>query len=218
MIGNFIDRLKQVIESGLPGAEAHAAMAPATRQVKQFDPADYPDARRAAVMLLFYPVADQVFFVLIKRPAYNGVHSAQVSFPGGGVEKNDTDMAFTALRETEEETGVDRSSITVISSLSNVYIPPSNFFVFPVVGFCDHRPQFFPDKNEVDYLIETPVDILLEEAIKGTVRIDRKDISFDAPCYYIQEEAVWGATAIILSEVEWLVRRVREEEVLRKIE
>lgn len=208
MIKEFADRLYQLLIGELPGSEAHRVMAPVTRQIQSFVLSDFPDAKVAAVMILLYPKQDSIFLALIKRPDYSGVHSGQVSFPGGKSEDSDIDYQFTALRETEEEIGVKASLIQVIGQLSNVYIPPSNFFVFPFVGFVDHSPQFLPDENEVDYMIEFPVNTLLDPAIKSTVKINRPEVTFDAPCYLINGHTVWGATAIILSEFEFLLKQM----------
>lgn len=204
MIEQFVHRLQDRIQSGLPGILAHRTMAPATRQLKNFDENDYPDAKKGAVLVLFYPVADAVHMVFIKRPSYDGVHSGQVAFPGGKIEEGET-PAVAALRETREEIGVAENTITVFAQLSNLYIPPSNFFVFPFLGFTSQRPQFLPDKNEVEYLIESPVEIILDPSIKGMMEIERPDGVMQAPYYLISDQKVWGATAIILSELEFLL-------------
>ena len=208
MIKGFTSRLYQLLTGDLPGMLAHQVMAPVTRPLKAFDLTDYPDAKVAAVMILLYPKQDNIFLALIKRPYYSGVHSGQVSFPGGKSEDSDVDYQFTALRETEEEIGVKASLIQVIGQLSNVYIPPSNFFVFPFVGYLEHSPQFLPDANEVEYMIEFPVHTLLDPTIKSTVKIYRPEATFEAPCYLINGHTVWGATAIILSEFEFLLKQM----------
>ena len=208
MIKGFTSRLYQLLTGDLPGMLAHQVMAPVTRPLKAFDLTDYPDAKVAAVMILLYPKQDNIFLALIKRPDYSGVHSGQVSFPGGKSEDSDVDYQFTALRETEEEIGVKASLIQVIGQLSNVYIPPSNFFVFPFVGYLEHSPQFLPDANEVEYMIEFPVHTLLDPTIKSTVKINRPEATFEAPCYLINGHTVWGATAIILSEFEFLLKHM----------
>jgi len=209
MIETFANILSDKIKLGLPGLEAHKIMAPVARPIENFEEKDYPSAKKGAVLILFYPVLEEIFMVLIKRPSYDGVHGGQVSFPGGKVEETDKDTSFTALRETEEEIGVERSQIKIFGQLSNIYIPPSNFFVYPYLGLMKTKPDFFPDKNEVEYIIETPVNILLDQTNKSTININRKDINFEAPCYLINKHRVWGATAIILSELEFLLRNIK---------
>lgn len=208
MIETFSNILSEQIKLGLPGLDAHKIMAPVTRPIKNFEEKDYPNAKKGAVLILFYPVKEEIFMVMIKRPSYDGVHGGQVSFPGGKVELGDTDTSDTALRETEEEIGVERSNVKVFGQLSNIYIPPSNFFVHPYLGLINEKPDFFPDKNEVEYIIETPVNILLDQSIKSTMTINRPEIKFEAPCYLINKHKVWGATAIILSELEFLLMRL----------
>ncbi len=209
MIETFTNNLSEQIRSGLPGLDAHKIMAPVTRPIRNFEEKDFPLAKKGAVLILFYPVEDEIFMVLIKRPSYDGVHGGQVSFPGGKVEQMDTDSANTALRETEEEVGVRSSDIKIFGQLSNIYIPPSNFFVYPYLGFVKEKPIFFPDNKEVEYIIETPVNILMDQTIKSTIKINRNDINFEAPCYIINKHRVWGATAIILSELEVLMRDMK---------
>jgi hypothetical protein len=90
-----------------------------------------------------------------------------------------------------------------------VYIPPSNFFVFPFIGYTLETPVFAPDTNEVVYVIETPVEVLLDDSNKSVISIQRPDFKQDVPCYIIEGHTVWGATAIILSEFEWLLRKMQ---------
>jgi 8-oxo-dGTP pyrophosphatase MutT (NUDIX family) len=209
MIKDFSDRLYQLLMLGLPGAEAQKHMAPVNRLIQQFELKDFPNAKIGSVMILLYPKETSVHMALIKRPDYEGVHSGQISFPGGKAEPGDADEQYTALRETEEEIGVKAASIEVIGRLSNVYIPPSNFFVFPFIGYTLETPVFAPDTNEVVYVIETPVAVLLDDSNKSVISIQRPDFKQDVPCYIIEGHTVWGATAIILSELEWLLRKMQ---------
>lgn len=206
MIKAFADTFSNLLMGPLPGPLAHQKMAPLSRQVIHFNPADYPNAKIAAVLVLCYPKNGEITMVLTQRPNYDGVHSGQISFPGGKIEPGDNDELHTALRETEEEIGVLRQEIRVIGKLSNVYIPPSNFFVFPFVGIATSAPIFTPDSNEVAEIIEMPINTLLADSVKSTITINRPEAPFEAPCYDINGKKVWGATAIILSEVEWLLR------------
>lgn len=204
MIEQFAKRLSDRILSGLPGILAHRVMAPTSRQLKNFDENDYPGAKKAAVLILFYPEGENVHIVFIKRPSYDGVHSGQVAFPGGKIEEGETPRQ-AVLRETFEEIGINETEINLFGQLSNVYIPPSNFFVFPFLGYALKRPDFIPDLNEVDFIIESPVEIILDPSVKGIMEIERSGETVKAPYYLIQEEKVWGATAIILSELEFLL-------------
>lgn len=202
MIDAFVKKLKLRLQHGLPGIQAQQKMAPSVRLIKEFEEDEYPDAKKASVLVLFYPYKNEIYTVLMKRPDYAGVHSGQISFPGGKIESTDADAAAAALRETEEELGVHQSYITLIGNLSPVYIPPSNFFVYPFAAYVLQRPDFKPDEKEVAEIVETPVSIFSDVSIKGKQEIVRGDITFTAPYYKIGEYKVWGATAIILSELE----------------
>jgi len=204
-IETFAHDLKNRIAAGLPGIVAQQRMAPSIRQIKPFEEQEYPLAKKAAVLILLYPHKDAVYTVLMKRPDYVGTHSGQISFPGGKIEADDPDAAYTALRETEEEVGVRKEQVELIGKLSDIYIPPSDFFVYPYIGFTKQRPVFIPDSNEVAEVIETPVHIILDETIKGSEIITRNAVSFTAKYYRIQNYKVWGATAILLSELEMLL-------------
>ncbi|MBC8173605.1 MAG: CoA pyrophosphatase [Chitinophagales bacterium] len=201
----FIERLHDRLQKELPGITAQQRMAPSIRLIKAFEETEYGDAKKASVLILFYPYLHEIYTVLIKRAAYEGVHSAQIAFPGGKMEPEDIDRSYTALRETEEEIGVKKETIRLLGKLSDVYIPPSNFFVFPYIGWVPFRPEFTPDKNEVESVVETPVSVLRDQSIKGEQEIQRDDLKFKAPYYSINGHRVWGATAIILSELEMIL-------------
>lgn len=206
MIERFAAVLAERIREGLPGVEAHARMAPPSRTIRNFVPQDFPDGRIGCVMLLLFPYQDHVGIVLIQRPDYDGVHGGQVSFPGGKMEAGDADAYAAALRETEEETGVPAQNIAFIGKLSDVYIPPSNFFVHPFVGYVTEPPVFHPDPHEVASIIVMPLSTLLKDTAHSSMQILRPNLSFETPCYLYGEHRIWGATAIILSELEVIVR------------
>ena len=150
---NFIEKLKTRLNEPLPGSSAHDKMASETR-LKLKMPSPNEKTRESAVLILFYPSDNQVFIPLILRPQYDGVHGGQMAFPGGRAEKEDENLIRTALREAQEEIGVRVSDVTILGKLTKLYIPPSNFYVQPVVGFMARRPDFFPDPREVDKVIE----------------------------------------------------------------
>lgn len=196
----FIEKLKIRLQQPLPGAEAHSIMASETR-LKLKMPAPNERTRESAVLILFYPSDNQIFIPLILRPQYDGVHGGQMAFPGGRAEKEDENLVRTALREAQEEIGVRVSDIQILGKLTKLYIPPSNFYVQPVVGFMSHKPDFYPDPKEVDKVIEISI-----EEIKNPDIIDRKvlnvrGIEVDTPFYNILDTTVWGATAMMISEL-----------------
>jgi 8-oxo-dGTP pyrophosphatase MutT (NUDIX family) len=159
------------------------------------------DANIAGVLILMYPSEQCITLVFMKRSEYDGVHSGQISFPGGKKEEDDQDVMETAVREAEEEIGVNRRGINILGELTDLYIPPSHFRVTPTVAFTLSRPSFVPDPDEVAEIIEIKLpDLLSEDSLQ------RRDIdlgagfTINAPCYYINNHVIWGATSMILTE------------------
>jgi len=151
--------------------------------------------------------ASSIYTVLILRTSDHGVHSGQVSFPGGKKEESDRSLEDTALRETEEEIGIKKNDVKVIGHLSELYIPTSGFLVQPFVGYLNKKPLFHPDKNEVQKLIEVPLFLIMDDGIvkettilKSKTRNQKSEIRI--PYFDIHGEVVWGATAMILSELK----------------
>jgi 8-oxo-dGTP pyrophosphatase MutT (NUDIX family) len=177
-------------------------MAPTPVDEARFPIHDPPHARKGAVLLLLYPGEKGCAIPFIKRPTYVGFHSAQVSFPGGKWEDSDGNLETTALRETQEEIGVDGQKIDLIGHLSNLYIPPSNFLITPYIGYIQHRPEFHPHPREVERIIHCDFSILLDKKIRKKKSMTlRKEYTVLAPYFEIDQEVVWGATAMILSEL-----------------
>ena len=194
---NIILKLK---DYDLPGHEHLLKIAPPGR-VKHLKTNKIPNnSKTASVLLLFYPDKNsQTRLVMILRNIYNGVHSNQISFPGGKVENQDKTLLDTALRETEEEIGVSKKQINYVGSLSSVYIPPSNFNVYPYIGFCNNEPNFSIDKKEVSMILEPTLASLLEMKITESIVTVNKTIQ-KVPSYLINDHVLWGATAIMVHE------------------
>jgi 8-oxo-dGTP pyrophosphatase MutT (NUDIX family) len=165
--------------------------------------------RKAAVLMLFYPKNKKTHLVLIIRNSYFGVHSSQIAFPGGKVEHNDESIEYTALRETEEEIGIPIDKITVIKAFTEVYIPPSNFMVFPFLGYCKEELVFKPDPKEVAGILELSLaDFLDENAIVNKTMSTSYSANILVPAFKIQEHYVWGATAMMMSELKEILKKV----------
>jgi 8-oxo-dGTP pyrophosphatase MutT (NUDIX family) len=188
----------------LPGDRARTAMIPEYRIGEQ--PWAEPDAwKDAAVLVLLYPEDGQVRFPLMLRPPNQGVHSDQISLPGGSRE-NGEPLESCALRETAEELGVAPSGIRIIRSLSPMYITPSRFLVQPYIGVAETRPDFQPSPSEVAALIETSLTELLDPGIHMVGSLELRGRTWRVPYYRLAGYKVWGATAMILAELEALLR------------
>ena len=197
----FITSLHHDLQQPLPGRAAQYHMAPQPRPGAELDDSPNPDARQSSVLILFYPYEDTVYFPLILRPTYPGVHSGQVGLPGGGFEQGDPDLIHTALREAHEEIGIDIPQVNVLGQLSTLYVRPSNNLVLPVVGWAAERPAFLPDPREVALLIEASLLEFLDPANRRTEVWELANRPATVPLFGVQNQTVWGATAMILGEL-----------------
>ena len=159
--------------------------------------------KQAGVMALFYPdLKELTKFLLILRNTYPGVHSNQIGFPGGKTEPGDGGFEATALREMQEEVGVKPQSVQIIRSLTELYIPPSNFEVFPFMGWVEETPLFQPDTSEVEALVEVHLSDLLDPSRKTTQSITTSYArNVEVPVFQLAGHTVWGATAMMLNEI-----------------
>ena len=207
----FLQSLSKIKNIELPAETSHFKMVPPFRQelLKKQKNA-IKKAKQAGVLALFYPDFNNTTrFVLILRKTYKGVHSAQVAFPGGKLEKQDTSLEFTALRETYEEVGVPMHTVKIIRELSQVYIPPSNFYVQPFIGITTQTPHFIKQENEVEAVLE----ITLEQFLNDKTIISRKvstsySVDVEVPAFKLNDHIVWGATAMMLSEIKDLIKQL----------
>lgn len=205
----FIEKLKYHLDHPLPGKVAHDLMLPRFPSGNRIQFKNAENPRKGAVLVLLYEQGDSFSFPLIQRPTYDGVHSGQVAFPGGKMEPEDPDLYITAIREAEEEIGIDRQYVEVLGCLSEFFVAASNHLVLPVVGYYHAEPVFTPDQHEVEHVIEAPLKELLDQE-----RRKEKEITTNhgykllSPYFDIQDKVVWGATAMMLSEFAEIIRRL----------
>lgn len=204
---SFLTHISGLTNVPLGGMDSQFKMAPAIRKNVDLKSFIKPNAKSAATLALFYPnKKNETCFLLTQRAIYDGTHSAQISFPGGKTEKNDPNLEFTALRETFEETAVVMNDISIYRELTKTYIPPSNFWVTPFMGTIEYRPNFTAN-NEVSAFIEVRLKDILDDSsiiVKNMSTSYMKNV--DVPCFKLNDYIVWGATAMILSEIKDLLK------------
>lgn len=198
-LDELTEKLSLRLQRPLPGVTAHEPMR--AIPVGEFRPnfEHKLPPKPGSVLILLYEDQIGIRFPLIKRPVYTGAHSGQISLPGGKAEAGE-DAIQTALREGEEEIGVDHRAVKVIGRLSDFFVIPSNFMVTPVIGVVKD-PVFHPDPREVSRIISCSLlDLLLESAIRKKEILAAGQYHMMAPHFEIEDEVVWGATAMMLNE------------------
>jgi len=203
----FLTHISGLKNTPLGGIESQLKMAPEIRKNIDLSSLIKQNAKEAATLALFYPnEKNETYFLLTERASYKGTHSAQISFPGGKVDEKDTNLKYTALRETYEETAVSIHKVTMYRQLTKTYIPPSNYWVTPFMGTIDHRPDFIAN-HEVSNFIEVRLrDVLDDQSIIIKNMSTSYMKSVDVPCFKLNGYIVWGATAMILSEIKDLLK------------
>jgi len=192
----------------LPGLTAHLEMVPPERVPKDMVVPQVPEtAKKAAVLALCYPDKEGLTrLLLILRPPKSGVHSGQIAFPGGAVEMGDRDLLATAMREAEEEVGVRSEELTPIRSLTEIYIPPSNFLVQPYLAWTSLHQQFRLQPTEVECVIEVPLaDLLNHHNRTYCLRNTSYAGPVEVPSFSFDGHIVWGATAMMLNELRMML-------------
>ena len=206
----FLKYAPKVLNVELPATNAHRKMVPPNRE-ELLKNTDFTKIvpKKAAVMMLFYPKNAQTHLALILRTSYNGVHSSQIAFPGGKVEADDFDLKQTALRETHEEIGVHPNTINVVRAFTEVYIPPSNFIVHPFFGYSHDELSFELQADEVAGIVELPLKDFLDDKIvvTNTMKTSYAE-SIEVPGFQVEEHFIWGATAMMLSELKETLKLV----------
>jgi len=189
--------------------ESQHKLAPVLR-INELDAIDINTKKpnKAGVMAVFYPNNKGItHLVLILRKTYKGVHSNQVGFPGGRVENYDRNLMQTALRETEEEVGIPQAEVRVLKKLTKLYIPPSNFWVHPYIGLIDRTPELIRQESEVEKILEVDLEDFLDEKNLISQELSTSYAkNIQVPAFSLNGHIVWGATAMMLSELKDLLK------------
>lgn len=203
--------LEESLKEPKPGLDAQLKMMPHPRPGNKLYSEVEDSCLKAGVLILLYSRKDRLHLVFTRRTERVDFHQAQISFPGG---QQEPDESFTeaALREAHEEVNISPDSIRILGELTPLYIPPSNYCVYPVVAFSDTRPDFQPSEHEVEEVIEVPVDHLLKPENARREMWHYKGMDMEVPFFVFQEHKIWGATAMILSELIELLKRFSDRQ------
>lgn len=204
----LVEKLEQRLTLALPGALAHEPMraVPVGTLFPEFEHKLPP--KPGSVLILLYPDEGSIRFPLTKRQTYAGAHSGQISLPGGKTEAGET-FIETALREAEEEIGINRTEVTVAGRLSDFFVIPSNFLVTPVIAYSKVRPVFTADPYEVARILTADIfDLLDDRAVKSKEITAASHFQMQAPHFEIEGEVVWGATAMMLNEFRMILKEI----------
>ena len=204
----LLNQLQKRYDEGLPGKPFQLNMAFSTRIQSMEAPAT---AKKSAVLVLVYEKNNAPHVLLIERMGYEkDPHSRQISFPGGKFEPEDITIENCALRECYEEVGVKPEQVHIIGRMTHLYIPVSNFEVFPVLAFSNESLEFLKQPTEVNQILETPLSLLLNpETVKHTImKAGPEQILLTVPYFDVFENKVWGATAMILAELLEMFRTI----------
>ena len=197
----LIDKIKERLSTPLPGQDSQYQMAPMGRKE---DAKQVESYTAAAVLALIYPKDDEHHMVFIQRTSHEkDKHSAQIAFPGGKIEENDESIISGALREAEEEIGVNPAHVEILGELTPLKIPISGFEVFPVLGYSKNALNFIRQETEVQRIIEVSIVDLLDPKfrIKKTLKLSTGMILKDVPAFNFDEDIIWGATSMMLNEI-----------------
>lgn len=198
-----INRISNNLQQPLPGNKAHAKLMPDI-ELKNLYSNPLHNSILSSVLILLFPIDNVPHIVLIKRAEYKGIHSNQIGLPGGKMEKSDKNLQETALRETFEEIGVNANKIIILGQLSKLYIPPSNYLVYPFVGYTKTIEPFVKQDKEVAAIIVADINKFCDKNIYQ-MQIQNHSGTFTAPYYKVNDNNVWGATAMILCEFAQII-------------
>ena len=210
LFNDFIKFIPKIEKEKLLSTDAHIKMAPLER-ISYLKEENYKDKnpKKAAVLMLIYPKNEIAHLALIVRNSYPGVHSSQIGFPGGKVEETDFNLEETALRETHEEVGVHPDKVRIIKTFSEIYIPPSNFLVYPFLAYSNHELDFTLQKEEVAAIIELPITKFMDDSIIVSKLMNTSySKNIEVPCFKVDDHYIWGATAMMMSELKEMLKKV----------
>ena len=188
--------IKKALALTLPGSTAHKKMLPLNR-VLTVAPNDKMHVKNSSVLLLLFVENDELMSCLIKRTDHMTHHAGQIALPGGRIEAGETALE-TALRETWEEIGVTPDQIEILGTLSDFYVEVSRFQIHPFVGWLRQKPKFTINGGEVEKMLLFPLKNFKNNFEE--IELETWTGKAKVPCIRFEDEIIWGATAMILSE------------------
>ncbi|MGR3810268.1 NUDIX hydrolase [Jiulongibacter sp. NS-SX5] len=198
-INALVNTLEDKLKQPLPGHDNFYTKIRGS-SLKQDIP-DINTTKKSAVLIAFYPHEGESYLPFILRPPYDGTHGGQMAFPGGRMEEVDESFTRTALREAEEEIGLKALDVNILGELTEIYIPPSNYWVKPIVGVLDYKPVFFPDEREVDRVLEVPLSRLMNPNALTERKISVRGTRLKTHGFEVEDQWIWGATALMIGEL-----------------
>jgi len=205
----FITQLKITINNDLPGEESHQKMRVIYDQSIEL-PFSEINSIPAAVLILLYLADNEIYFFLTKRTDELKHHKGQISLPGGTQEGNEK-LIDTALRETQEEIGINKTSISIIGTITPLFVPVTGFMIYPFIGYSLNKLNPKPDPVEVATIFSVNISDLLNKENRTTEQRNIRGYDVQVPYFKLNDYQVWGATSMILSEFRDLIKFINEK-------
>ena len=206
---HFITQLEITITNDLPGEESQQKMRVNYDQSIEL-PFSKNNSTPAAVLILLYLEDNEIHFFLTKRSNELEHHKGQISLPGGTQEENE-ELTHTALRETQEEIGINKTSISIIGSMTPLFVPVTGFMIHPFIGYSSNKLAPTPDPSEVEAIFSVNISDLLNETNQTIEKRNIRGYDVEVPYFKLNNYEVWGATSMILSEFRDLIKSINEE-------
>jgi len=206
---HFITQLKITINNDLPGKESHQKMRVIYDQSIEL-PFSKINSTQAAVLILLYLADNEIYFFLTKRTDELKNHKGQISLPGGKQEGNEK-LIDTALRETQEEIGINKTSISIIGTITPLFVPVTGFMIYPFIGYSLNKLNPKPDPVEVAKIFSVNISDLLNKENRTTEQRNIRGYDVQVPYFKLNDYQVWGATSMVLSEVRDLIKSINEK-------
>ena len=206
-VDKIITLIKERVRSNndLPGWNSHKKMAVIpinSFTEKAFTPPK--DAKQASVGIIVFKENNKLLFVLTKRTENVEHHKGQVSLPGGAIDRNET-AKNASLRETNEEIGIDSSTLESLGQLSSLYTPVSYFNIHVFLWYSKVQPQIKINNSEVDQVYKISLDELIDNNLVSNTPINKSGFKINVPSYNFNECICWGATAMIITELKDII-------------